>query len=879
MLKKKLFLILVFFGVVGFSQIQQQLDSLKNIDNYAEYIYVSLDEFVKNPAPENLKVLESLELTIWRKPSTKREVLASIYFNVNYGYYLKQFGFLSESVLKYEAAKNLFESTSLNYDIIEYCLKPLANNYTRLGDFDRAEDILKSTIQIAEKSNQTHHLISSYQNLAIVKRTTGNYQTALNYLKEALKISTSKQTNAGLYSDMSINYLLLNNFKESEQLIKLSNSLNIEKKPQLFFRNYKTLGNSYFQQQKFDKALFNFNKALDFGLVFFGENNRENAKTYNSIAKCYVELQHLDNAENYYKTALETLIVLKEYFTKNIYAENTLKESFDGLAELYVKKNELEKALENYQYSFIVEKAIQQSVSSQNSKILMQQEIKNRSEACIAICYNLYQNSMNIKWIEKAFQFAENSKSSVLNEAKLLSNSKSKFENDPLIQQEQNLLFEKSQLTKKITLEELKKENANVNLLANSVKKRDAISNKLQLIKDELLKKYPSIYNLKSNISIKEIKQTVLSENQSLIEYFDGENTIYRFEISKSKQISFAKIKKDSFFKESLLKFIELFASERGVEIQNNIQNYTDLGFYLFEKLFSGIDQKQLIIIPDGLLNFIPFDALITEQTTVLNFEKLPYLLYKSEIQLAYSAIALQPIHYKKEKKPKEKFVGYFPIFEKNQRGLSKLNYTILEAESIKNELDGTFLLAEKATKSSFEKQTKKASIVHLSTHATAGSFYQPPAIEFYNETLYLPEIYGYNITSDLLVLSACETGLGVLKKGEGALSLARGFSYAGVKNVLVSLWEVNDKATSQLMSNFYKYYSKSGNKSYSIQKSKLDYVEDETITSVKKSPYYWASFVFIGEVDKVSNSSNTFYWLVIVLFLLIGSYFFYKKR
>ncbi|MBL4604354.1 MAG: CHAT domain-containing protein, partial [Flavobacteriaceae bacterium] len=205
-------------------------------------------------------------------------------------------------------------------------------------------------------------------------------------------------------------------------------------------------------------------------------------------------------------------------------------------------------------------------------------------------------------------------------------------------------------------------------------------------------------------------------------------------------------------------------------------------------------------------------------------------------------------------------------------------NHTLQEAKSIENVREGEFLLNSNALKSTFKKLAENYSIIHVSTHATSGDYYTPPAIEFYDETLYLPEIYGYNLHADLLVLSACKTGLGIVRKGEGAMSLARGFSYSGVKNLLVSLWKVNDKSTKELMTSFYKDYKKSGNKAEALHTSKLSYIADETISASKKSPYYWASFVYIGEVSSLENNNFNFGWFLIVGFVLIAGYILLKK-
>jgi CHAT domain-containing protein len=200
------------------------------------------------------------------------------------------------------------------------------------------------------------------------------------------------------------------------------------------------------------------------------------------------------------------------------------------------------------------------------------------------------------------------------------------------------------------------------------------------------------------------------------------------------------------------------------------------------------------------------------------------------------------------------------------------------EASSIKKYLDGEYYLKENALKQNFEELASNYDIIHLSTHATAGSYYEPPAIEFYDKTLYLPEIYGYNLQSDLVVLSACESGIGALSKGEGTMSLARGFSYAGVKNLIVSLWKVNDKATELLMAGFYDEFSKTDNKSHSLQNSKLNYLKDENITASKKSPYYWASFIYVGSVDVKEASNYDYWWFIIGIFVIGIAVYLFKK-
>jgi len=99
--------------------------------------------------------------------------------------------------------------------------------------------------------------------------------------------------------------------------------------------------------------------------------------------------------------------------------------------------------------------------------------------------------------------------------------------------------------------------------------------------------------------------------------------------------------------------------------------------------------------------------------------------------------------------------------------------------------------------------------------------------------------LYAKETTANLVVLSACETGIGTLLKGASPLSIARGFNYIGVDNLLFSLWKINDKSTANIMKRFYNSFKEKNSVSYANHQSKIGYLKDETIENSKKSPYY----------------------------------------
>ena len=155
-------------------------------------------------------------------------------------------------------------------------------------------------------------------------------------------------------------------------------------------------------------------------------------------------------------------------------------------------------------------------------------------------------------------------------------------------------------------------------------------------------------------------------------------------------------------------------------------------------------------------------------------------------------------------KKNNREVLGVFPVFENRNQALT---YSIDEANAIKQFSKSRLLMHSEATKDAFLEAASRYDVLHLSTHATGGDFINPARIAFYDEPMLVNELYSMDIHPELVVLSACETGIGKLQKGEGAMSIARGFQYAGANNILFSLWQINDASTATLMSLFYKSF------------------------------------------------------------------------
>ncbi|MDP9047952.1 MAG: CHAT domain-containing protein, partial [Bacteroidota bacterium] len=214
-----------------------------------------------------------------------------------------------------------------------------------------------------------------------------------------------------------------------------------------------------------------------------------------------------------------------------------------------------------------------------------------------------------------------------------------------------------------------------------------------------------------------------------------------------------------------------------------------------------------------------------------------------------------------------------------------ELNRLPASADEIKT-LNGTNFFNSRATKQQFVQSAPKFNIIHLATHAFANdrdpnksfiAFYPAKADSAIGFKLYLPEVYNLKLDKTrLVVLSACESGVGTFVKGEGLMSLSRAFSYSGCDNIITSMWKADDAATAYISGRLHFYLQKGYTIASALQHAKLDYLNDGHIPAAKKLPGYWAHFRLIGNFE--TEPGNSYLWLVftiIILLLLTGI----KKR
>ena len=196
----------------------------------------------------------------------------------------------------------------------------------------------------------------------------------------------------------------------------------------------------------------------------------------------------------------------------------------------------------------------------------------------------------------------------------------------------------------------------------------------------------------------------------------------------------------------------------------------------------------------------------------------------------------------------------------------------------INDKFGGKVLIGKDATINSTKREISNAKIIHLATHACLDDD-NPEFNKIYLADDYLSnnDLYNLKLNSELAVLSACETGSGKLAKGEGVMSLARGFIHAGCPSIIMSLWSIDDCATSKIMINFYDELYKGIPKTEALKNAKIKYIKEAK--KANQHPYYWAAFVQIGNYDPIEFSSFKSYIPYFLGILLLIILFFIGRK
>ncbi|MDZ7877167.1 MAG: CHAT domain-containing tetratricopeptide repeat protein [Saprospiraceae bacterium] len=419
----------------------------------------------------------------------------------------------------------------------------------------------------------------------------------------------------------------------------------------------------------------------------------------------------------------------------------------------------------------------------------------------------------------------------------------------------------------------------------------------------DLGKQFPKYFELKyqmfTPLSIAAL-QSRLDENTAAIEYFMADSKLYIFTISKQNFHIFEQQLPPQ-YKTDFYAFRRSLSDEKWLSDSVTVAKTAFLknGFSLYKTFLDAPlsflkEQKEpqninrLRIIPDGILAYLPFELLLTkDRVGDWKGRNTPYLLRDYAVSYAYSAKLLDD----NERLDGRNFGGFgieyddktLELLSKdstlprasnllnvgNEKGtisyeavratssrrmnLTRLAFADDEVRNIGQLLESpNIFLNSAATKQSFIQNAPNYGILHLAMHGAidernplnSGLIFSKNA-DSTNNYLSGYDLFGQELHAGLAVLSACNTGNGELRRGEGVMSLARAFAFAGCPSTIMSLWSIPDESTSTIMLGFYKYLKEGASKDIALQKAKLDYLE--TCSPQYQLPNYWGATVIIG--------------------------------
>jgi len=800
----------------------------------------------------------------------------------------------------------LSELGTYHYDVAA-TYNNISNCYLTMNDYKNALGFGINSLLCSEKTFKSNDPMLAIPNINIsnIYRFNQNIDKSLLYLIKALSL-LEKNSNANqmslisVYANLGETYCLLENYDKAEYYLNksiITLQKMVPKGHPFNAKLYNLLGINYLNKKENETAIEFFNMGIEnvnelkhIPFIELGELHYNIGRVYYLEKKINESIQHqnlaLSNFDNISEELnIKKLLVLKElivlhFCQNNIELANIFK---NKLIQFYL--NQKENLIGNSNYSFL---------QSQNIHVF---------ESAIDVSLIKSKQDQHDSLKLKTYEYTELAKASLL-QSQIKQNDALAFAGipDSLFQKEYDLRIDINWREKQRQglMEKGKTETDTTVLRISSI--IFDLKREQEALFETLDKDYPEYYRLKydtKTISLDDTQQKLLQKDQTMLEYFVGDSSIFIF-VVRPDTFDVVQVKKD-FALDSLVKQMQtgLYGyhgqspgNRTDVLYKKSIIDYTNAAHELYSRIVTPVSHlltPDLVIIPDGVLGYVPFEALLKSKPEKLNqFATYPYMINDHTISYNYSATLWQEMKNKKHKKePSKSLVAFAPFYEGTftvldstinlvfdtlpdgrdttifQDIVSRKKYDPLpssgiEAGTVSKLYKGDYFVNSDATEQKFYDVAGDYRMVHLSTHGVAdarqGDYSylafaeQKDSIE--NEFLYVRDIYNTQLNADLVFLSACETAQGELQRGEGIISLARAFSYAGAKSIITTLWQVDDTATKDISIDFYKNLKKGNTKDTSLRNAKLRHIK--SARSAQKHPFFWAAMIGIGDMEAV---------------------------
>lgn len=822
-------------------------------------------------------------------------MLSHIYNNMGVSY--RRLGDIESAMNHYQLNLNLVkENFGENHRELFYVYNSLGSIYYTLGDFGTAADHFLRATGIVEKNRG--RLEDNYA--AALNNAAGSYyrmndiDRSLELLEEAQRIKEQTlgpehpRTAVG-YTNLSVLYMQNGNFeaalKNARLSIEVRRNIFGEVHPDLVFA-IKQYGNILVEIGDHEKGRDQYREAASIVRMALGPNHPDLWDILIKTGKSFISQNRPEEAKSQFSRSINMMV---GNFSAQTSADEDLEkvshpffylEALKALAETELQIFDETGSFDSLIHSFeLFEKAsgtidhLQFRYKSEASKLNLIHNNYTVYSNSIKAAYYLLEQTNDPQWLDEIIQFSERSRSRMALE--LIQEAEAKqFAGVP-----ENILARETELNQTIAhhyqqlaLEQDKGDNADPKRLEQQ---RDSLFTLKQQLEDytQLLEEqFPVYHQLKfsRNLVGKEQAQEMLSDDQTILKYIVGDDFLMAVTISPTESnVEYFETSANIKASVELLRESTLNGDSETLRKQSRLLYST-----LFEPVTKHISTKSVIIIPDESLYYLPFEMLLTEEPGKDDdYNQFPFLLHKYNISYAPSVTVLDYMNRERNSSPRN-LLALAPFnqsiderstelyTERTMSTLTPLTLTEFETREIAGlfrEKDSIYdyifpetadiLLHKEASKENFlNRELEQYGFLHFATHAFINeSNPDLSGIALWGKEesgiLYVNDIYNMRFDADLAVLGACDTGLGTLYRGEGLIGFTRAFIYAGVSNLAVSMWRVNDQPTSRLMISFYKKIREGYGYSEALRAAKLELIEYPEFSEPKN----WAAFVLYG--------------------------------
>jgi len=849
-----------------------------------------------------------------------RSVFSALNKRMNEAMALAQLGSIKVQLLKADEALSYFNKCKEIYvkfpDSVSFEDKGIlslniGDAYRNLGLLPEAINYLKDAGNEFSQISKDHQALTVvYPQLGFTYVESGEPEKAIGYLEEGLKLClryygksnfrtvTNQQILGVAYMDIPDFEKAIEQFENATEVLQTDLA---GAAPDILAKLIFEIGFSQYNLGETEKGLMNMRRGIS---MSFGDGIhllRQVTLLSKRIGRVFLEMNQPDSARKYYQMSLQ----VSSEKVNSTKPNPQLAYHFNRYESFLGKAASFEALYEKDQTTFWLDSAFNMLTKAENEisffrefpsrlseQLEMGTQLSESFNSGIRISYKLYELTQKKVYAEYAYRLIEQSKS---NQA--FFNTESQVQIDlpePILVQEKKLNLELSSF-ETLLYQALQKEEPDSKQIADYEMKITSTTNELISLSQQIRTDYPGYYQLKYDreyLSIEETQEFLLSVNQLLINYHYTDTDLFVFEVSQS-DYSFVKKTLDKDFESSILQFSELVKKPN--TSQGALNSYIELSNKISKVLLPSFDKSSIssiTIVPDGPLHLVPFSALLNEFSKEADsFRELPYLL--KDIDFHYGTSSSLLAKQKGKKNRMDRAVGFAPSFSETslapdsvRASLGNLANTKKEVENIAAYFDTDNFFDSLATEKAFRNAVEDYSIVHLASHGIVDSknslfskiLFSPYDTDSINDGfLNTREILGMNIPANMVVLSACNTGSGALSAGEGVMSLANGFFYAGAKSVVMTLWTANDESTANIMGNFYENLSNGETKSQALRAAKLDYLKNAN--SLSAHPYYWAHFVVNGDDSSIVQHKSPWYLIASLVVGLIFLGFFIRKK